>query len=71
MNISVQEIREKLIPLLCSLKVSGGRFKKVECQGCARVVQEIQEWLDTLLAIEQSRRGDLYKINLGNKDWTK
>jgi hypothetical protein len=53
--------------LLCSLKI-GNRC----CHDprCMVAINDIQEWLDNILAIEQSRRGDL-KINMGKGDWTK
>ena len=68
MQITVRELREILIPKLCSLRIGSRECKNPRC---TETIDDIQEWLDNLLSIEQSRQGDLHKINLSKDNWTK
>lgn len=69
MVISAQELREILIPQLQGWKHKANDFKRIECDNCHKIHNDLLEWLDNLMTIENGQN-DLHIIG-DHKDWTK
>ena len=65
MNITGTELNEFFIPRLDWLRVG---IRHCKNQKCEKAVNEIQEWIDTKLKIEEVELGAL-KYMKPNKDW--
>jgi len=52
MEITVQDIAEKLIPHLCSLKIG---CRKCNDPRCSKVIKDLQDWIDNLRAMENNK----------------
>jgi len=66
MDIPVQTIREKLIPLLCSLRIG---YRTCKNSRCNKAIDDLQEWIDNLLVIEQGQKW-LHHCDI-KTDWTR
>ncbi|HAR40191.1 MAG TPA: hypothetical protein DCR68_02300 [Coprothermobacter sp.] len=65
MDISVREIREKLTPLLCSLRIGSRKCKNPRC---AKAINDIQEWIDNIYIVDQKENPHCIGEH---KDWTR
>ena len=64
MDISVRDIREKLIPIACDWRIG---CRHCNDERCSKALKSLQEWLDDILAMDKNE----LKIMGKPKDWTR
>jgi hypothetical protein len=63
MVVTVQEIREKLIPLLCLMRIG---YRKCHDPRCDKAIDRVQEWLDQLWEMEHPNENKTNKTVVEN-----
>lgn len=64
MDITVKDIREKLIPIACDWRIGCRHCNDSRCSGA---LKKLQDWLDDIYAMEKNNLQIMGKP----KDWTR